>query len=132
MEAEREIPDWIVARLKIINKIAWRLYAIHYFLGGLSIILTITIASKLTTNNELISIFAWIAAISVGLNTFIRPAERAKIYREAWLELQIACSTYLRDIQFTLRDLESAFENGWKNIVKSADKLSKQELTKNV
>lgn len=126
---EREIPAWIVARLRKINKIAWWLYAIHYLLGGLSIILTITIASKLTfidSNKNVVPLLAWLASIFVGLNTFIRPSEKAKIYRETWLELKIACSRYLSDTQYTLKELENAFKYGWKNIIRTVDKISKQ------
>ena len=107
----------------------------HYALGGLSIVLTITIASNLPfikDDADLISVLAWVAAISVGLTTFIRPAERAKVYREAWLELHLARSKYLHDDSFTLQNLEKAFENGWSDIVKLSDKLSKQSTQGNV
>ena len=69
---------------------------------------------------------AWLASIFIGLNTFIRPAERAKVYRESWIELKIACSRYLTDTKYTLKELENAFANGWKDIIKTVDKISKQ------
>jgi hypothetical protein len=111
-QANERLADW--------NYRAKQWYLIYYALGALTVILTITVASRPDfIPKEPVSVWpstlAWLAAIFQGMSTFFVALPKAAAYRAAWRILWLARLDYNESQQSdeTKVFLLQAIARGW-------------------
>jgi hypothetical protein len=115
MEKVREIPEEITESMNRWKHLCHKWWAVHYIIGISGLVSAITTASEpkfIRGNPHLLELTAWIAAICMGLVTFMMPSKQAKIYVNAWRVLRDSANRYRLDENFTVRELLNAAKRG--------------------
>lgn len=111
--ADERLCDWL--------KRSQQWYLAFYLLGGLSVVLTVTVASRphfISSDPAVFADLAWAAAVFQGLSTFLIANRKATAYRAAWRVLWMARLRYVHG-EKTADDaehVERAILNGWATI----------------
>ena len=112
-----KLPQEIEDRLKKWHNNAARLRGINLILGVSAIVSSVTVASRLFVADSLImSVIAWLAAISSALLTSMNLETKSNHNREAWRILNIACERYKTETNYTIDQLNAEYEKGEKAI----------------
>ena len=118
---ERDVPKEIVERSK-----AWRFYfgfwyAVHYTLGVVAILSSLTVAylAFAVQGRALIAGFSLVAAICTALNYFLFPYRNAQGYVKAWRQITSAMIKYRTDPNTDVGILHRAIDEGESKIAKT-------------
>lgn|SRR5258705_81109 len=111
--ADERLRDWL--------KRSQQWYFAFYLLGGLSVVLTVTVASRpsfISSNPLVFADLAWAAAVFQGLSTFLIASRKAAAYRAAWRVLWMARLRYIQREKTAddAEQVERAILNGWATI----------------
>ena len=112
---EKQIPKDIKDILVGWSKYYHRWWFLHYLLGAVGTISSITVASQpkiLINIPYLFDILAWIAAICIALITFLMPSRRAKAYVAAWRLLFHATNKFKHSDNGSIDELFEALKKG--------------------
>ena len=129
--ADERLDDWL--------KRSRQWYALFYTLGALSVVLTITVASRphfISEDPKTFSDLAWAAAIFQGLNTFLIASRKATAYRAAWRALWVARLRWIGSGQTveSREAVEKAIIGGWSTIdggyVEGADSAKSKQKSR--
>lgn len=116
--SDAELPSLVDERLKdwLTRSAQW--YFIYYALGTLTVVLTITVASRphfFPSESDWLPTLAWLAALFQGLSTFMVALPKAAAYRAAWRVLWLGRTEYVDSdkTQEDARQLRNAIARGW-------------------
>ncbi len=112
----REVPKEISHAINVWYRGSNILRFLHISLGLIAIVLTITVASKVITDDSLFSWIAWGAAIATGLLTSFNLGTKSNNMRNAWRMLNEAKIRYEIEKDMSVEKLVDAYRDGEKLI----------------
>jgi hypothetical protein len=117
----RQLPSQVANILDVWDTLFHRWWVYHYLLGIAGLLSSIIVAAGYRLfSQQIISILSLLAAICMGLITFLMPSKRARAYVAAWRLLNDACNRYINDDTFTIKELLDAQKKG-EDIISNSD-----------
>lgn len=121
--AAKRMPKEIEATLSVWMTLRWRWWVYHYALGIVALLCSITVASRPQLQSlvpeALVNVIAWVAALAVGLITFLAPSKKARSYAMAARVLSDARNRYESDPDYPVQKLLDAVRDGEEHVSRS-------------
>ncbi len=113
----KEVPEEIMKQLSIWYRQAGILRGIHVLLGLTAIISSVTVASRLIdVSSNMMSLIAWLAAITSAILTSMNLEAKSNNSRTAWRILNTAVLRFKTEDNFKIEDLNAAYKTGEETI----------------
>jgi len=111
-EEKVPVPKDIKERRAKWHWVARTLRGFHIILGVIAIGSSVTVAARLVEEKSIIMAWvAWLAAISSALLTSMNLETKSNHFRAAWRKLNTAILRYETEDNFTIKELNDAYEN---------------------
>jgi hypothetical protein len=112
-DQDRKVWSKIIKEHNIWYLMANWMRALHIILGILTVVCSLLVASHIDSFSQtLIEWLAFIAALSVGLQSAFDLGARINRLRRAWWSVNVALMKFDSDPEFLIRDLIKAYEKG--------------------
>ncbi len=110
------MPTEVAGTLSVWIALYRRWWKYHYILGIIALVSSITVASRPQLQHllptQFANILAWVAAVAVGLITFLSPSKKARAYVSAARLLSDARNRYESDPDYPIQKLLDAVAKG--------------------
>ena len=114
---EKEVPEYLVNRLKRWGIISNILRFVHVGLAIIAIVSSLLVTSQITEGTDFPKeLFAFIAALAVGLLSSLDLGTKSNNFRRAWRALSVVILRYENTNEISIEKLITAYDNA-ENII---------------